>query len=201
MRLSPGGPTKSQQRRKSSKSGALGDILGHFRVIVKLWVGWSWPEECGQCRLSAMRALRSHTRNASAQLEQRRVELPPLEEFRGYVADFWEFLAGGGTFRERKSLIRNFVEGIEVVGDEAMLTYTVPMPNDGVTSESGSVLSMLSSLSPRRRTPPEIFMSCYPCFGEQVTDLYRSRPLSSSSRCRRRQLSVRPEAAPATKKS
>ena len=39
-----------------------------------------------------------------------------------------------GTVPERKALIRNFVEGIEVVGDEATLTYTVPMPSDGVTS-------------------------------------------------------------------
>ena len=35
------------------------------------------------------------------------------------------------TVPERKSLIRNFVEGIEVVGDEATLTYTVPMLSDG----------------------------------------------------------------------
>ena len=35
-----------------------------------------------------------------------------------------------------KEVNRNFVEGIEVVGDEAVLTYTIPMPSDGVTSES-----------------------------------------------------------------
>ena len=43
-----------------------------------------------------------------------------------YVADFRDFLQEG-TIPERKALIRNFVEGIEVVGDEATLTYTIPI--------------------------------------------------------------------------
>ena len=76
--------------------------------------------------------------DAATQLEQRRVALPNTEEIAEYVADFRDFLQEG-TFPERKALIRNFVEGIEVVGDEAVLTYTVPMPSDGATSESASV--------------------------------------------------------------
>ena len=88
--------------------------------------------------------------DAATQLEQRRVELPTTEEIKGYVADFREFLQEG-TFPERKALIRNFVEGIEVTGDEAVLTYTVPMPNDGVTSESASVLDFVQS-GPRIET-------------------------------------------------
>ena len=87
--------------------------------------------------------------DAAGQLEQRRVELPTTEEIKEYVADFREFLQEG-TFPERKALIRNFVEGIEVVGDEATLTYTVPMPSDGVTSESASVLDFVKSGPPER---------------------------------------------------
>ena len=60
------------------------------------------------------------------------------------VAYFRDFLKDG-TFPERKALIRNFVEGIEVVGDEATLAYTVPMPSDGVTSELASVHVALHS--------------------------------------------------------
>ena len=85
--------------------------------------------------------------DAAGQLEQRRVELPTTEEIKEYVADFREFLQEG-TFPERKALIRNFVEGIEVVGDEATLTYTVPMPSDGVTQESASVLDFVQSGPP-----------------------------------------------------
>ena len=88
--------------------------------------------------------------DAETQLEQRRVELPTTEEIKGYVADFREFLQEG-TFPERKALIRNFVEGIEVVGDEATLTYTVPMPKDGVKRESASVLDFVK-LGPRIET-------------------------------------------------
>ncbi|MCY3800256.1 MAG: hypothetical protein OXG46_01630, partial [Chloroflexi bacterium] len=43
---------------------------------------------------------------------------------------------------------RNFVEGIEVAGDEATLTYTIPMPNDGVTQESATVLDFVQSGPP-----------------------------------------------------
>ena len=82
--------------------------------------------------------------DAVSQLEQRRVELPTTEEIKGYVADFREFLQEG-TFPERKALIRNFVKGIEVTGDEAVLTYTIPMPSDGVTKESASVLDFVQS--------------------------------------------------------
>ena len=82
--------------------------------------------------------------DAQAQLEQRRVEIPTTEEIAWYVADFQDFLKEG-TIPERKALIRNFVEGIEVVGDKATMTYTVPMPNDGVTSESAPVLDFVKS--------------------------------------------------------
>ena len=81
---------------------------------------------------------------AETRLEQRRVVLPDTEEIVEYVADFRNFLKDG-TIPERKALIRNFVEGIEVVGDEATLTYTVPMPSDGVMSESASVLDFVKS--------------------------------------------------------
>ncbi len=75
---------------------------------------------------------------------RRKVDLPTSEEIRAYVADFWEFLEEG-TFPERKALIRNFVRGIEVSGDEAELTYTIPMPAGGVTSERAAVLDFVQS--------------------------------------------------------
>ena len=84
---------------------------------------------------------------AESQLEQRRVELPGTEEIKEYVADFRSFLEEG-TFPERKALIRNFVQGIEVMGDEATLTYTIPMPSDGVTHEGASVLDFVQSGPP-----------------------------------------------------
>ena len=84
---------------------------------------------------------------AEFQLEQRRAELPTSKEIKGYVEDF-RALFQDGTFPERKALIRNFVQGIEIVEDEAVLTYTIPMPQDGVTSESASVLDFVQSGPP-----------------------------------------------------
>ncbi len=94
--------------------------------------------------------------DAETQLEQRRVELPNTEEIARYVADFRDFLREG-TIPERKALIHNFVEGIEVVGDEATLTYTVPMPSDGATSESASVLDFVKSGPPAHTVDTTIF--------------------------------------------
>ena len=92
---------------------------------------------------------------AQSLLEQRRVALPSTNEIKGYVEDFRTCLKEG-TLLERKALIRNFVKGIEVVGDEAILTYTIPMPRDGVTSEWASVLDFVQSgppATPILRTP------------------------------------------------
>ena len=79
---------------------------------------------------------------AVRQLEQRRVDLPTTEEIKVYVADFRE-LPQDGTFPERKALVRNFVESIEVTKNEATLTYTIPMPRDGVSQESAPVLDFV----------------------------------------------------------
>ena len=94
--------------------------------------------------------------DAETHLEHRRVELPNTEEIARYVAEFQDFLKDG-TIPERKALIRNFVEGIEVMGDEATLTYTVPMPSDGVTSESASVLDFVKSGPPTHTVDTTIF--------------------------------------------
>ena len=56
------------------------------------------------------------------------------------MADFREFLQQG-TIPEHKALICNFVQDIEVVGERATLTYTVPMLSDGVTKEGTTVRS------------------------------------------------------------
>ncbi|MCY4449131.1 MAG: hypothetical protein OXE02_09860, partial [Chloroflexi bacterium] len=84
------------------------------------------------------------------------VALPDTEEIVEYVADFRDFLQKG-TIPERKVLIRNFVEGIEVNGDEAVLTYTVPMPSDGVRREKASVLDFVQSSPPNLTIDRTIF--------------------------------------------
>ena len=89
---------------------------------------------------------------AVRQLEERRIELPTTEEMKVYVADLREYLKEG-TIPERKALIRNFVEDIKVVGEEATLTYTLPMPKGGITQESASVLDFVQSGPPSTCNP------------------------------------------------
>ena len=94
--------------------------------------------------------------DAILQLEQRRVDLPKTEEIKVYVADFRELLQDG-TFPERKALVRNFVENIEVTKNEATLTYTLPMPKGGVSQDSASVLDFVHHGPPswtRTAKPP-----------------------------------------------
>ena len=88
---------------------------------------------------------------AARQLEQRRVELPTTEEMKAYVTDLREFLKEG-SIPERKALIRNFVKDIKVKGVEATLTYTLPMPNGGITQESASVLTLVQPPLPSTTT-------------------------------------------------
>ena len=85
--------------------------------------------------------------DAARQLQQRRADLPSTAEIGEYVADFREFLAEG-SIPERKALIRNFVESIEVDDRDAILTYTIPMPSDGVTKERTPVLDFVQSGPP-----------------------------------------------------
>ncbi len=87
--------------------------------------------------------------DAARQLEQRRAALPSTQEIKRYVADFREFLHAG-SIPERKALIRNFVKRIKIAPDQIELTYTIPMPNDAVTSESESVLAIVQSSPPSR---------------------------------------------------
>ena len=80
--------------------------------------------------------------DAHRQLEDRRAELPSTAEIKRYVAEFRQFLEKG-TIPERKALIRNFIRGIKIDGDDVTLTYTIPMPSDGASRDQGSVLDFV----------------------------------------------------------
>ena len=97
------------------------------------------------------------------------MELPNTEEIARYVADFRDFLQEG-TIPECKALIRNFVEGIEVVGDEATLTYTIPLsqstPKTAVLMGSGA-----ECIGGRRRRDFQCAMTLHSASRAQVARL------------------------------
>ena len=129
----------------------LADVESRLENLYQALETRQLPIEALSPRILSLKArqdqLTAAKEEAEDQLERRRAELPTSKEIKGYVADF-RTLFQDGTFPERKALIRNFVQGIEIVEDEAVLTYTIPMPQDGVTSESASVLDFVQSGPP-----------------------------------------------------
>ena len=137
--------------RLTAISSELTDVGSRLENLYQALETKQLPIEALSPRILSLKGLQDQLtaarEEAEGQLEQRRAELPTSKEIKGYVADFRE-LFQGGTFPERKALIRNFVQSIEIVEDEAVLTYTIPMPSDGVTSESASVLDFVQSGPP-----------------------------------------------------
>ena len=146
--------------RNESWDRLLGDVRKRLEKLYEAIETSELTLEVLSPRIMSLRhreeQLEAAREDAETRLEQRRVALPDTEEIVRYVADFRDFLKDG-TIPERKALIRNFVEGIEVMGDEATLTYTVPMPSDGVTSESASVLDFVKSGPPTHTVDTTIF--------------------------------------------
>ncbi len=72
-------------------------------------------------------------------LSDRRVELANLETVTLYVKDLRNLLEES-SLTERKSFIRSFVKEVKVTGDEVLLTYTMPLPPQGISEERVGVL-------------------------------------------------------------
>ena len=127
--------------------------------------------------------------DAARQLRQRKADLPTTEEVKEYVAEFRDFLSAG-SIPERKALIRNFVKSIEVAGEEATLTYTIPMPSDGVTRERTPVLDFVQSGPPplgiRRATGDPVTRAATPALAaEPASDLIEGASPAATHRWRR----------------
>ena len=72
-------------------------------------------------------------------LADRRAELADLETVTRYVDDLRNLL-NESSLAERKSFIRSFVKEVKVTGDEVLLTYTMPLPPQGISQEKVVVL-------------------------------------------------------------
>ena len=129
----------------------LADVDSRLENLYQALETKQLPIEVLSPRILALKArpdqLTAARDEARDQLEKRRAGLPVSREIKEYVTDLRSYLLKG-TFPERKALLRNFVHGIEIVDDEAVLTYTIPMPSDGVKSESASVLDFVQSGPP-----------------------------------------------------
>ena len=94
---------------------------------------------------------------ARAILSQRREVLDDVETISAYAQDMSEFL-NESELTERRAFIESFVKEIVVMPDNALLRYTVPMPDDGNVpgraaervALNGSVLSTVHNGGPGR---------------------------------------------------
>ncbi len=139
--------------RLTAINAELSDVESRLENLYQALETRQLPIDALSPRILSLKArqdqLTAAREEAEGQLEQRRAELPTTKEIREYVADF-RALFQEGTFPERKALIRNFSQSIEIMGGEAVLTYTTPMPSDGLTSESAPVLDFVQPGPPER---------------------------------------------------
>lgn len=87
--------------------------------------------------------------DVATQLDYRRSQLPNSEEIKHYVEDLRTFLENG-DLPEKRSFIQSFIREVKVLGDDVFLTYSVPMPPKGHTSEWVSVLATIQFSDPYR---------------------------------------------------
>jgi site-specific DNA recombinase len=75
-----------------------------------------------------------------AALSDRRVELADLGLVNEYVADLRNILTYS-SLADQKAFIRRFVKEVKITGNDALLTYTMPLPPEGMTEEWAGVLN------------------------------------------------------------
>ena len=76
------------------------------------------------------------------QLKDRKVELADNKTIRHYVEDLKNLLTES-KLSEKRAFIKSFVKEVNVQDKKATLTYTIPMPPEGITSEELPVLPIV----------------------------------------------------------
>ena len=104
-------------------------------------------------RIQALRHQEDQLQAARLELEEllaeRKIQLADEKVVRSYVEDLREVLAGS-PLAEQKAFIRSFVKEVKVTGKEVLLTYTVPLPPEGLLQESAAVLDTVPLGGPTR---------------------------------------------------
>lgn len=108
-------------------------------------------------RIQALRHQEDQLQAARLDLEEllaeRKIQLADEKVVRSYVEDLREVLTNS-PLPEQKAFIRSFIKEVRVTGKEALLTYTIPLPPEGLLQESAAVLDTVHHGGPKRiRTP------------------------------------------------
>ena len=83
--------------------------------------------------------LETRKRELEASLSDRRVELTDMEAVTRCVEDLRDLLEES-ELTERKAFVRSFVREVRVIGNEVLLTYTMPFPPEKISEERTGIL-------------------------------------------------------------
>ena len=75
-------------------------------------------------------------------MSQRKIELASPEVIRKYVEDLRQFM-DSSDLAEQRAFIKSFVKEINVMGDEARIKYTFPIPPNNLDEERLGVLPIV----------------------------------------------------------
>jgi hypothetical protein len=89
-------------------------------------------------------------------MSDRRVELVDLDTVTAYVSEMQEIL-NESSLTERRAFVRSFINKIQVKGNEALMTYSLPIPPDNVTLNTEPVPRIIHHGGPWGTVPELLF--------------------------------------------
>ena len=129
------GATGDQRKRLETIESELADVLGRLDRLYDIVETTDMHVDDFKPRIRSLRErqerLESAAEGARAILAQRNSVLEDVETITAYAQDVRKFLQKS-ELTERRAFIETFVKEIELLPDNAVVRYTVPMPDDSL---------------------------------------------------------------------
>ena len=153
------GVTDDQRKRLETIESELADVLGRLDRLYDIVKTTDMHVDDFKPRIRALRErqerLESAAEGARTILAQRTTVLDEVKTITDYALDIRKFLQKS-ELTERRAFIETFVKEIELLPDNAVVRYTVPMPDDSLipakqaeaVALNGSVVSTVAVSPP-----------------------------------------------------
>ncbi len=129
------GVTDDQRKRLETIESELADVLGRLDRLYDIVETTDMHVDDFKPRIRALRErqerLESAAEGARTILAQRTTVLDDVKTITDYALDIRKFLQKS-ELTERRAFIETFVKEIELLPDNAVVRYTVPMPDDSL---------------------------------------------------------------------
>ena len=130
-----GGVTREQHNRLQTIDSELGDVRQRLGRLYNLVETTDMEVDDFKPRIRELRERQDRLENsaeeARAALDQRRKVLDDVNAIAAYAKEMKDFLEES-ELTERRAFIETFVKEILVVPGDALMRYTVPMPDDSM---------------------------------------------------------------------